>query len=86
MDLTKPSLPLEVSVIVTEKNDKPCIELRKITTNEDIIRAIISCAFHERPIMILPSFTNKMQSLSSLVDKGVLYYDADPLNPGYFFV
>lgn len=66
-------IPLEISLIVTQKNDKPCIELRKVTTDIKLIKIIVSCAFHNKPIVFVPKFTNQLHSLSSLVEKGILY-------------
>ncbi len=66
-----------ISIIVTEKNNLPCIELRKIITDSQLIKNIINCAFHERPIIILPAFNDKIKSIGSLVDKGILYRKDD---------
>ncbi len=66
-----------ISIIVTEKNSLPCIELRKTITDSELIKNIISCAFHERPIIILPTFNDKLKSIGSLVDKGILYRKND---------
>lgn len=68
---------ISVSVIVTQKNDFPAIELRRVTTDFQIIKIVISSAFHQRPILILPQFKDKLQSLNSLVDKGILYRDKE---------
>ena len=66
-------LPLSLSVIATHKNSKPAIELRGLTTNEDFIKAIVSCAYHGNPIIVMPTFNNKLKAISSLIDKGILY-------------
>lgn len=71
----------EVSVIVTQKNSKPAIELRSLTTNMELIKLIISAAYHNRPIIIMPKFTNKMESLNSCIQKGILYREGNE----YFF-
>ena len=62
-----------IPINVKEKNSLPCIELRKAITDSELIKQIISCAFHERPIIILPVFTDKIRGIVSLIDKGILY-------------
>lgn len=76
-------IPLDIKIIITFRNQQPCIELRRCTTDIDIIKSIISCAFHNRPIIVQPTFTNELKSLSSLVDKGILYYNEE--NKTYHF-
>ena len=78
-----PLLPLTASIVVTDKNALPCIELRKITTKQEVIKHIISCAFHEVPIIIYPKFKDKLKAITSLIEKGILYYDKDQNQ--YFF-
>jgi hypothetical protein len=81
------SIPLYFYVSVTEKQQKggvyPCLELRRVITSFPLIKSILSCAFHETPIITIPTFTNKILSLSSLVEKGVLYYNEKDKN--YYF-
>lgn len=79
----KQSIPLEMNIIVTDKNNKPMIELRKSTYDPELMKAIIKAAFHDQPILILPTFSNKIFSLGSLVDKGILYID--PEDGKYYF-
>lgn len=71
------NLPLSVKVVVTDKNQKPCLELRRVTTNVNLIKAIVSAAYHGQPLIIMPEFTDKMASIATLIDKGILYYDAE---------
>lgn len=71
------NMPLDIRVIVTEKNSKPCIKLEKITTNIDVIKSIVSCALHENPIVIVPIFSNRIKSLGSLIEKGIIYQHTD---------
>lgn len=73
--------PLQVKVIISQKEGKPCIELRRAITETEAIKFIISCAYHNQPIVITPAFTNTLKSISSLVDKGILYRKGDR----YFF-
>ena len=74
-------VPLEVSLIISNKNDKPCLEIRKQTTDIELIKTILSCAFHEVPIITQPKFRDKLKSVSTLIKKGVIYKDGDD----YFF-
>lgn len=76
-DSIEAQLPFSVSIIITEKNSKPCLEIRRVTTDEQIIKDIIRCAFHNQPIIVLPQFTDRMRSISSLVDKGILIKEGD---------
>ena len=74
-------LPFEISIIITQKHNQPCIELRRTTTNLDIIKAIISCAFHGKTIIVKPVFNDTMRSLNSLIEKGIIYRE----NNQYYF-
>ena len=74
---------LDISVIVTTKNNKPAIELRRLTLDLETIKKLISCAYHNQPIILMPRFTDTTQSLSSLVEKGILYFNSEE-NKYYF--
>lgn len=71
----------ELPVIITFKNGMPAIQVRKHFSDPDTMKKIISAAYHGVPIIILPSFTNKLQSLNSLIEKGIIYRDGEQ----YFF-
>lgn len=64
-----------VSVVVTSKNDMPCVELRSSTNDIDIIKKIVSCAWRSQPIILIPKFYDELKSLNSLIEKGILYKD-----------
>jgi len=66
-----------ISIVISERNDKPCLELRKVSTDTEIIKAIISCAFHGRPIIVQPTFNDKVKAIGSLLEKGIIYKGAD---------
>lgn len=70
-------LPLTVSLIVSEKNGKPIIEVRRSTSDMQAIKTLISCAFHKKAVTVLPTFTNELKSLSSLVEKGLIYWNEE---------
>lgn len=78
----KPDL-FEIFIISSTKNGQPCIELRKTITDMDIIKKVLSAAFHDKPLVIQPAFTSKIRSLNSLVDCGILYYE--PADQQYYF-
>lgn len=71
-----------MSVIITFRDNGPCIELRKKFTNFEAIKRIISSAWHDRPIIVMPQFRNKLKAIASLQEKGILYED----NGKYFFM
>lgn len=66
-----------VSIIVTQKNSKPAIELRALTTDPQIIKGLVSCAYHDVPIIIMPKFYDLTKTLASLIDKGILYKEGE---------
>jgi len=66
-----------ISIVISEKNDKPIIELRKNTSDPEIIKAIISCAFHNRPIIVQPTLNDKVKAIGSLLEKGIIYKGED---------
>lgn len=63
---------LNINICVSEKNNQPMIELRRIITDPDIVKAILTCTFYQSPITLLPTFTNQIKSISSLIEKGIL--------------
>lgn len=70
-------IPLEINIIVTQKQNKPCIEFRKNISDIDIIKKIVYAALNEKSLVFLPKFTNKLNSINSLIEKGIIYYNAD---------
>lgn len=66
-------IPLKVSVIVTSKNNKPQIELRRAISDLELIKLVVTAAFYGNDIIIVPTFTDTLQSINSLIDKGILY-------------
>jgi hypothetical protein len=68
-------IPPSVSMTVMEKHGRPCIEVRTLFSDPEIIRGLITAAYNERPVMIQPKFSDKMRSLSTLIDKGIIYRD-----------
>jgi hypothetical protein len=48
------------------------IELRRRFVDRASIVRIITCAFHETPIIVLPRFNNKILAISTLIEKGII--------------
>jgi hypothetical protein len=65
----------EINIIITQKNNSPAIELRRLSTDKDFIKAVISAAYHQKPLILQPIFSNKFKALTCLVDKGIIYQD-----------
>ena len=51
------------------------VELRKQFTNNEIIKILVWCALNNIPIRIQPKFHDTLKSISSLLEKGILYRD-----------
>ena len=65
----------EINVQVHMKHGKPAIELRTMTSELDLIKAIVSAAYHNQPLVILPKFSNKLKSLAQLQEVKLLKYN-----------
>jgi len=77
------AISLDVNVIISENNNQPVIILKKVIQNKELLKNIIRCAYHDKPIIILPTFSSKLRSINSLIEKGILYYDKE--NKEYSF-
>jgi predicted permease len=77
----QPQNLMGVNLIVTHKNKRPAIELRSLTTNPALIKTLLSCAYHGIPVIIMPKFTDALQSLNSCIEKGILIKEGQE----YFF-
>lgn len=73
----------DISVIVTKKDSLPQLELRRRTSDSEAIKFIIECALKNQPIVVLPTFKNRLMSINSMVKTGLLYYDPD--DGAYYF-
>ena len=78
-------LPLRVNLIISHKHNQPCLELRRTVTNLNLIKDILSCAFDGRSIIVVPSFQDRLKSIGSLVEKGILFYDKESKNYKFCF-
>lgn len=74
---TEDYLPFEISVVITHRNGNPCVELRASTTNIEVLKQIISCAFHQRPIIVQPKFRDTFRAVASMAEKGIIYKEGD---------
>jgi hypothetical protein len=77
MELAPQLPPINISVVITQKEGKPCIELRRAITETELLKLVVSCAFWGQPLVMIPKFNNSIKCMSSLVDKGVLYRKGD---------
>jgi hypothetical protein len=78
----KQGLPLAMFVQISIKNDGPCLELRRAITDKELIKFLINCVMKDQPIIVKPQFSNDMQSIAALIEKGILYKGKD--NAYYF--
>lgn len=68
---------VDCTVIITDKNNKPCIELRRVITDQTLIKLIVASALHNKPVYLQPRFTDTLQSLKTLQVKGIIYRKED---------
>lgn len=74
-------LPVSVFLIITHKNGSPALQMRRTTTDPALIEQLVRAAYHEQPLIIHPAFQDKMRSIGSLIDKGILIREGEQ----YFF-
>lgn len=78
---TEQILPLDINLVITQRNGKPSLELRKVTTDEEIIKQIISCAFHGKAAILRPTFKDPIRAIATLTEKGIIYKEQE----NYYF-
>jgi len=76
-------IPIKTPVRVLQKHDLPALELRRFVQDVDICKELIRAAFYDKPLVILPQFTDKFKALASLQEKGLIYWDSED-NQWYF--
>lgn len=69
-------VPISIPLTVTQKRNDPALEIRKLLTDPEIIKQLVSAAHNEQPIIIQPYFTKKLESINRLIDKGIIYRDS----------
>jgi len=61
-----------INVVIAEAQQKPRVFLRMNTYNDDLIKLLISSAYHRRPVIILPQFPDSLQSINLALQKGII--------------
>lgn len=69
----KQDVPFRINIIVTDRKGYPAIELRRTTSDPELIKNIVSCAYHQRPIIVMPSFSDYLKGMASLKRKGIIH-------------
>jgi len=76
-------IPIDVPLIVKlyklkgRSSSYVGVELRKQVTNNDMIKILVWSAMNNVPLYIQPKFHDRLKSLSSLLEKGILYRNAE---------
>lgn len=76
-------IPLEINLRITKKNGKPCLEIRKVICDTEIIKQILLSAFNNYSIVVSPIFTSKVNAINSLIQKDIIYRDSGDMK--YYF-
>jgi len=63
-----------IPVTISNKNGKPCVELRKVLTDVSLLKYILTCAYREQPMIIMPNFRDKLHSLNTMQKNGLVEY------------
>lgn len=66
-----------IHMVITEKNNLPALELRKVSCDVDFIKAVILAAFHNKPIILQPVFTDRIKALGALHSKGIIFLNKE---------
>lgn len=66
---------LTMPVSITSKNEIPAVRLRKEVTDIEVMKKLLSAAFHEVPIVIVPKFVDKFVAVNNMQEKGMIYKD-----------
>lgn len=77
------NLPIELPLIVTEKNGKPALQFRRSVSDSDLIKRLVIAAFTKQTVVFLPTFRNQVLVLNSLQKQGIIYLD--PKDGRYYF-
>ena len=76
-NIVKIPVNFNIGLSLITKNGKPAIELRRVTEDLDTIKIILNSAISEKPILIYPTFRNKMRGIATLCEKNILKYSKD---------
>ena len=62
---------------VKKKNNLPAIEIRKFTCNPEAIKIIIDCAVFLKPILVFPTFRDRLRAMAALSQNKIIQYDPE---------
>ena len=71
-----------ININIIQHNGKPAIELRKVITDHEAIKQIVSKAYRDQQLIIQPNFTNKALALNRLIETGLVSQE----NGEYYFL
>lgn len=71
-----------VNLRIINKDGKPALEMRKIVTDLELIKHIITSAYHDRTMVMHPNFTNKALAINRLIEVGLIHKEGNE----YFFL
>jgi hypothetical protein len=63
----------EINLIISTKDNKPILELRRTIMNIEEIKNILRRGWEQKHIIVFPKFTSKLQAINNLMDKGMIY-------------
>lgn len=66
---------LPINVHVMKHNNLPAVQLRKVSNDMDIVKQITKAALDEQPIILFPKFNDKIKSINSMLEKGILFIE-----------
>jgi len=81
---TEQNISFSVPLSIIYKNGEKAIELRKTTSNTQLIKILIYCAMHDQPVLIFPAFTDKLRAICRLQEEGILEMDKE--SGKYYFL
>lgn len=84
--LIEQTLPIFLRVSVNDKA-LPCLEVRQQVNDLSVMKALISSAYHDIPLITLPQFRDKLRALAKLQEMGVIFrrYNDEKKQNDYFF-
>lgn len=66
-----------VSINILKRKGKPAIEIRTLATDPKVIKIIVARALANMPITVFPTFRDNLRAVASLIEKGILKYNAE---------
>lgn len=68
-------VPIKTSLHITNQNGRPCLEVRRSVSDFETIKKLLHSAFNKQVVNILPTFTNEIQAISKLQERGLIHKD-----------